>query len=744
MLRVVQGKTDSASSSIASQESEFDLLDLLRILRRRKWFIIIPAAIVTALAVIATTQLQNVYTASADVRIGAQPERIANMQAVLTETPPDKQAVQSEIEVMLSKQLAQQVVDKLHLTEDPDFNPSLLPPTPLGVYWDAIKRMFDRGQEEPVAAADPENQEKSKVVEGFRKRSDASQKGDSWVIALRFTAEDPAKAAQIVNALADAYILDQLEAKFAATQRATGWLNDKIADLREKVAQSERAVEAFRSEAGLLKGKEGTLIAQQVSELNTQLLLAKAKRAEADARLHEVNALVRSPLGAASANEALQSSLIANLTTQEAEVKRQVAELSEVYGDQHPKLIAGRAQLQDIQSKIGAEVNKIAKGLESEAKIAEQRVSMLEQSLERLEGELSRSNTADVRLRSLEREAQASRTMLEAFLSRAQETSLQTDLAVIRPDARVISKANPPEQPSFPPKRLIVFASLAGTAFFASILAIALDQMDRGFRSGDQIEKLTGVRSLGSVPLFGKWNARQRRSLQDYIIRHPSSMAGEALRSLHTSILIGGPGSPPRKILVTSCLPKEGKTTISTSMGRLRASSSHSVILVEADLRQSTFHKIFGMPRRPGVCEIVKGEASLSDEAFYRDATSGAFVLPAGYAPTDPTEIFSSPRFAALLNSLAKKFELVIIDAPPVIVSEPRLLVPLVDMTLLVVRWGRTSREAVDVALKRLLEAGADGKLGTVLSMVDSKKQTSYGYGDAMYYHRSTKKYYTP
>jgi tyrosine-protein kinase Etk/Wzc len=173
--------------------------------------------------------------------------------------------------------------------------------------------------------------------------------------------------------------------------------------------------------------------------------------------------------------------------------------------------------------------------------------------------------------------------------------------------------------------------------------------------------------------------------------------------------------------------------------------SGQSVVLVEADLRQSKYHKIFGIPKRPGVCEIVRGEAGLDGGIFHRDAASGAFVLPAGYSSAaDPTAILSSPKFAELLNALAEKFDVVIVDAPPVIVSEPRILLPLVDMTVFVVRWGKTSREAVNSALKRLMEGAPDNsKIGAVLSMVDSKKQTSYGYGDSIYYHKLSTKYYT-
>jgi len=273
--------------------------------------------------------------------------------------------------------------------------------------------------------------------------------------------------------------------KFEATRRATSWLNERISGLREKVETAESAVEAFRRKSGLLKGSEGTLVSQEISELNTQLILARTSRAEAEARLTQVRQLIRSSGGATSAAEVLDSQLIQRLREQEAEVNRKVAELSEEYGERHPKMINARAELRDLRSKIESEVNKIVNGLANEVGVAKARETSLQRSVDRLKAQVAKSNSAAVQLRALQREANASRTLLETFLGRFKETSAQEDLDIQQPDARIISRADLPDQPSFPKKRLILALVVVGSTFLGVLLVFFVEALDQGFRSGE-------------------------------------------------------------------------------------------------------------------------------------------------------------------------------------------------------------------------------------------------------------------
>ena len=403
-----------------------------------------------------------------------------------------------------------------------------------------------------------------------------------------------------------------------------------------------------------------------------------------------------------------------------------MAELHEEFGDRHPRMISAKAELADVQGKIQREISKVVNALENEVGVARARETALERGLDQLKARLSQSNTAEVQLRALERDADASRAMLESFLARFEQTSAQLDSSVSDTNARIISRADVPVNPSFPPSKLIVAVALIGSALFAALIVLGIEQMDRGYRSGDQIEKATNLRSLGLVPMVRGGSGKNPAA---HLLRHPSSMFGESIRSLYTSILLSPGEAPPKKLMVTSSQPKEGKTTIAICLGRMRALSGHSTVIIEADLRRPSIHRALGIPRRPGLTDLILGDVQLPD-VLIKDADSGAYIIPAGKLAPDPTEILTSPRMKELLNELSREFELVVVDLPPIVaVADARLLAPQVDSAVLVVRWAKTGREVVSLAAKQLQEAG--GRIaGAVLSMVDSKKHARYGFAD--------------
>jgi polysaccharide biosynthesis transport protein len=263
-----------------------------------------------------------------------------------------------------------------------------------------------------------------------------------------------------------------------------------------------------------------------------------------------------------------------------------------------------RAELRDIQAKIQTEVGKIVQALENEAGVARARENALEQSLEQTKTHLAQSNIAEVQLRALERQAEAERTMLETFLKRFEETSARMDMANQQSAVRVLSRAVAPEFPSFPPKKLTLVVVFTLSLLVAIGLVFLLEQFDRGFRSGEQIERLTGVRSLGLIPLL-KTSWRRRSDPAGYVLKRPTSQFGEAIRSFYTSILIAipDPTKAARSILITSCQPGEGKTTLCACVGRMYASSGRKVVIIEADVagRACTNCFGFGEARTAGV-----------------------------------------------------------------------------------------------------------------------------------------------
>lgn len=437
----------------------------------------------------------------------------------------------------------------------------------------------------------------------------------------------------------------------------------------------------------------------------------------------------------------LQSPIIHTLLAQETEVKRKLAELSGEYGDRHPRLIGARAELNDLQAKMATEVNKIVQGLRNEVEVARAREAAIRKSLDQLESTLAQSNSAEVQLRALEREANADKAMLESFLARFEETSAQVDVAVNQPDARVISRAVIPNEPSFPPKKVVLVIALMGSTLIGLLLIFVIEQMDSGFHSSEQIEEVTGARVLGLVPLLGD-HGGEGKSPANYIVKHPVSMFSESIRSLYTSILTTRIDAPPKKILITSSQPSEGKSSIAICLARSRALAGYKTVLIEADLRRPTFHRVLKTPKMPGLVELMLGKAELAD-VMVKDEASGALVIPAGSRVPDPTALLASAKMKQLLSDLEREFDTIVLDSPPVMAaSDARILGTEVDLSVFVIRWHKTSREVATLGIRQMVEAGGHVG-GAVMSLVDPKKHARYGSGDSGYYHSSVRKYYS-
>ncbi len=741
-----QGPLGPLGSGEAS--SEINLKELLRTVWRRKGVVFGTVVLLTTLAGLVVSQLTTLYRAEAVVMIEPRQSNVVDLEAVIEGLPAERETINTEIEVIRSRGLAEKVIARLGLRQNPEFNADLRPPAGLdgllvswGIPIEDWLASWRRNDAEYLSDEARQELQRVRVIDAYLKKLEVTTINTSFVIKIGFTSESPQTAAMVANTLTDLYFVEQLEAKFEATRRATAWLNERVTILREKVDASEKAVEEYRKKSGLLASKGTTIISQQVSELNTQFILAKADRAEVVSRLLQVTKLMSSANGVDSVAEVLNSPLIQNLRVQEAVVDRKAAELSQEYGERHPKLINVRAEARDLQAKIEGAVNKIVKGLENKVGAAKAREDSLNRSLDKLMAKIAIANTAEVQLRALDREAQADRMLLEVMLTRFNETSTQEDMEAQRPDARVISRADAPELASFPKTTLILALVLVGSAFIGILLVFGIEQLDHGFQSGEQIEQQTGFPILGLMPntsgkgLFGK-------APQDQIIEHPASALAESIRTLHTSIQLSHADYPLKRILITSAQATEGKTTTVVCLARLLAKSGMKVLMIDADLRKPGIHKALGMSQKPGLADLLSGNA-IREEVIREDQASGAYVMTAGHIVSNAHDLLSSRRMKALLMDLGLAYDLVIIDSPPVLaVSDARLLACEVDRTVFVVRWSETRRAMVAAAMRQLRSSGAE-LAGVLLSMVDVRKHARYGYGDSGYYYGPLRKYYT-
>ncbi len=750
-LRLIGGPEVSQGGS----SEELNLRELWRAMTRRRLVLAATVLLVTGGTFAYVHQLTPTYTAEALIHVQNRDAKVVKIDGVVDDMVADPATIESEIELLHSRGFLRRNVEELNLVDDPEFNPSLLkdenahsfletlnPLQYIPPDWLAMLRGSSKQDGEAAPAKlDPAAVQLNSVIDRLADKVEASQNGRSYVISLAVTSEDPTKAADIANKMAEEYLVTQLEAKYAAAQRATEWLSKRIDELRGQVLEAEAKIVEYRTKNNLVDtSTQNNPITLQFFQLNTQLALAQAQRAESEARLTQAKSLLNSQGGIGAAALVLSSPLMDSLRAQETQLMRQLADMSTTFGENHPQMVNTRAEIQSVRDKMRDEVKRIVQDDINEVAVAKAREQELNNSMAKLQGDSARVDLAGVELRDLTRDADTNRELFQTFLTRFREIVEQQGLA--EADAKILSAADVPGSPSHPKTGLITLIAFAASLVLGVLLVFVIERWDSdyGFRSADEIQAALGVRALALVPDLSR-RETQGVAAEDYILQKPNSAYAEALQRIRTSLFLTDGEHPPKTILITSSVPLEGKSTIAASLARQSARSGLKVILIDADLRRPRLHEVIGLPNQNGLSEVLTGRAN-PEAAIKRDEKSGLDFLPAGVGVVSPPDLFRSSTMKILLEEMAAYYDLVIIDTPPVAaVSDSFTLSGIVDKSVYVIRWEQTPRNVALAGIRQMIEAGAD-IAGIVLARVDVKKHARYGYADSGYYHGYYRKYY--
>ena len=738
--------TDEAQQA---DNSELSLSAILSVIGLRRKLIISVTLLISSLAVLYIYQLVPRYTATSQLLIGINAAKVVDIEEVISGGMKGDTAVIGEMEVIKSRELAHKIIAHLHLDQYEEFNPKPKEPGFLAQFnpknWipDTWKESLGTQAIDTSTEAEKEEKHLTNLTDAFLGKITVSQVKRSQVINIAVEANDPKLAAKIANEVADQYIVGQLQAKFDATKKATDWLNDQLGDLKQKLESSERAVEDYRKSNNLLEVRKGTGITQQqLSEINSQLITARAQRAEAEAKYQQVEAISRSGQDIDSVAEVLNSGLISSLRSQEAEVQRRYSEMLVEYGARHPKMIQMQAELADIKSKIGTEVKKIAAGLRHSLDVARAREGSLASSLNQIESKTAGNSQAEVDLRALEREATANKVLFETFLGRFKETA--STQGIEQADARVISFAEVPLGASFPKKNLMITVSVIGALFFALFLAFVIEMLNPGVRSPEQVSQLFNLTTLGIIPKA----TNIKIPVLQYLLEKPQSSLVEALNTLRISLSLLNPDSDVKCVLISSAVPGEGKSTLASLLARHSAAAGKKVVLVDADLRRPTIGRMFDVDKKAlGLTDLLMNHNQSVEDVLVNDTATGLKLLTRGHAAfINPSDLFASQRMKALIEQLKEQFDLVIIDSAPIMaVPDSRILAGLADKTLFVVNWDATPKKVVASAIHILNKDSHNNVAGIVLQKVNLEQYGRYGYGESGYYYSyyRYKQYYT-
>ncbi|HMR32320.1 MAG TPA: polysaccharide biosynthesis tyrosine autokinase [Geminicoccaceae bacterium] len=730
-----------------------DLLGLFRVLWRRKLLVGSLVLLGTMGAYLYGKNLTPEYTAKSAVLIEPPKSQIIDVQAMMSGLTPDGATMATQIKLIQSRTFVARVMDDLKLFDDPEFNAALRPqdgPSLKLSLSEPFRKLLALVPNEwlittglasePVTVLESEAPRLAReaAIDTFLGGIEVSNEGGTYLIGINYTAEDPQKAARIANRLAEVYVDDQLKTKLFATDRASVWLQERLDALKEEVRSSEQEVERYRAQNNLLDSNNGVLLNdQELSDLNRELITARADLAERQAKLSLVRGLRGRGQALDAIGEVVSSPVIVNLRAQEVVLLREEAELRSLYGERHPKMQQLAAEKANIQGKIGAEVTRITTVLENDVAVAAARAHTIESQLSGLKTRSTTNREAEVRLRELERQATTSRSLYEAFLARFKETREQQE--IVEPDSRLVAIASPPIRPSTPGAKLFAAAGLLASGMIATILALLLDRLDRGLRSAREVEAALGLPTLALVPKLDKLKRGQKP--YQYLMDKPLSAYTEAIRSIYMALKLASVDRAPKVVLVTSSLPEEGKTTIAVCLATFAARSHKRVLLIDLDLRHPSVHRELGWSVSHGLVEYLVGDRPL-DEAIQHDLETGLHFLPVKAQTTNPTDLLESERLRALIETCRARYDYVIIDSAPLVsVTDSRLAALLADKTVFVIKWGDTVESAAQDGVQTLRDIGID-IAGAVLTQIDLKRHAQYHYADIGEYYNKTKNYY--
>jgi succinoglycan biosynthesis transport protein ExoP len=715
--------------------------DILRKVWRRKGLVMAMAAGFLVVGAGVAVLLTPRYTAISRILVGIEEPHVTNVESVLKGITPNLESVQSEAYVVESRELARKVGYQLALDQSPEFNLALretqwydyLNPARLFDFRAMAKWFRSQFGDDTVerAASDisPKERMWQRIDDRLLDRVDVTPLNRSHVLELAATSEEPVTAAKIANAFGDLYVEDQLARKRQATTQADEWLNTRIKEMQGKVQEAERAVEAYRREKGLYATKNDTVVAQQLGSLNQSLLEAENARAQAQSNLAQAQSL-KNPENADALPQVLQSPTILMLKNKQSDLEKDQADLLSQYTDKHPKVASIKAQLADNRAKVREEVKRIIDGLQQEERVANERVTRAQQRMNQIQNKVGQSNEESVTLNELDRVAEAQRGMLESLLKRSSEMVEQRGLQTA--DSAVISRAGVPLLPSFPPTNLVmVLAAFVGIGA-GVLLALLLENLDQTFRTSEELEEYLGMPAMALLPRVEK----SRRQI-GHVVRNPYSTFTDGLRMLSARLTLGQEGDAlPKLIMFTSALPAEGKSFSSSAFAQLLAMDGRRVIILDLDWKKPNLHRLFGQRPGPGIVDLLNRDIT-PEQAVYHDPQSGADVMFAGNVGQVRGMSTRIEWLRLLLHTLSRHYDVVILDAPPVMFSPEVLhLAPLVDKTILAVKWGTTPRRVVAAELKSLLRAGVR-QPGIILTQVDPKRYDRYSYEDSGFFrHR--------
>ncbi len=713
------------TAPVASWEQlprEPHLLDYLIILKKHQWLIVSFLLTVVTVVTIATFKTKPVYVAAARVEVDREAQ---TMQPFPDSSSYDEYVdtdsyIETQTKILESETLALSTIKSLDLARYPEYggNPNAA----------IIPRIGQTGQRPPILGS-------------FLGSLGVKRVPNSRLIEVQFEAEDPQLAALVVNGHVHNFIEENFRSRYDATTQASNWLSAELEELRIKVQKSEDARIAYERENQIWTiDEKQNITTQKLADLNKSLTDAQTDLLQKQALFEIVKSGDVDQL-----SQVRENSYIADILKRKSDVEEQYADASAQFGPNYPKVQHLLLEKQNLDEALTRAEKNVVASIEGDYRTGRERVDLLLGALDKQKGEANEMAEKLVQYHILEHDAESNKQLYDSLQQKLKEATITAGLR--SSNIRIVDPALVPTHPARPQKsRNILLAFLVGLVGGVG-LALLREYLDNTVKSPDDIERLAGLPSLAVVPevrsLNGHGRVRSGKLLGDgteaeeeseesrveiVSFAKPKSQVSEAFRALRTSLLLSQADHPPQVILVTSALPREGKTTAAVNLAVTLAQLGDRTLILDSDLRKPGVRRVLGLTvgRESGLSSYLAGVSSLDEVCFPHPQIENLVALPTGPIPPSPADLLSSHRMRDAISYLRQKYKFIVIDSPPIMAAtDAVILSALTDGVLLVVRSGTTPKEAF-TRTRDLLHAVKCRLLGVVLNAVDSSAPDYY------------------
>ncbi|HEY0873590.1 MAG TPA: polysaccharide biosynthesis tyrosine autokinase [Vicinamibacterales bacterium] len=727
-----------------SHVEEKHLWDYVRVVYKRRWIALPAFLLVCGVLMFNSLRETPIYRSQVQLLIEKDAPTISTLDQMFQSQDGwyNDEFYQTQHRILQSRSLAKRTLDAMNLWEAPRLGngPEVKDGFSLtGAAWSAAEglvRMVKGGDAPAPAPVEQasvgESAAQSARISEFLGGLAIAPVRNTRLVEIRYTSTDPVFAADAANAVAAAYIEQNMELKLSVSKEATGFLAERLEEQRKAVEASERALQEFKQQNGAVAIADGasSIAVQRLTDLNAALIKAKTERITKESLYNQLQSLQKAgtidTFPAVLSNEYIQG-LKSNL----AQLQREHAQLSERYGENHPEMLKSRTALESANAKLTTEIAKVVEGVNSEYRAALAQEQSLQSALNAQRNEALGQNKMSVTYSVLQREADSNRQIYESLLQQTKETGISGERRAT--NVRVVDPAEVPGSPISPNFRAdLTFALVAGLVF-AIGLAFGFEYLDNRIKTPQELKAHLGIPFLGMVPTVDK--SRTQDPLLDGPV--PPNFA-EAFKSVRTNVLFSSAEEGLRSLVVTSAGPGEGKSLVASNLAVALAQAGQRVLLIDADMRRPRVHEIFGGDQEPGLSNVLSGNAKAPD-AIRKSKTEGLWLLPAGLIPPNPAELLGSRRYTEFIASLSAHFDWVLLDTPPVmVVTDSSIVANQSSGVVFVVRADHTSRQAVRAAVEQLEAANAH-LTGSVLNSVDLVRNPYYY---SAYYRKEYSRYY--